>query len=140
MGPWVGAKVRWPSVWRLDFDHYVRFEERFEHTNGVNDWENGFRIRYKIGINLPINHPLIVDKTVYSVIAYEFYGEPFDQAVKFTAEATHRFDLGLGYRANVSNRYEAVMVAFDSPDDVTGKYTVANFALFLKYKHYFNWQ
>ncbi len=138
--PWVGAKLRWPSFWRLDFEHYVRFEQRFEHTNGIDDWENGFRIRYKIGTNIPINHPSVTDKTIYGVVAYEFFGIPFNQEVRFTAEATHRFDLGIGYRPNVKNRYEAVAVAFDSPDDITGKYTVANFALFLKYKRYFNWK
>ncbi|MCK5702084.1 MAG: DUF2490 domain-containing protein [Cyclobacteriaceae bacterium] len=138
--PWVGAKLRWPYFWRFNFVHYLRFEQRFEHTFNVNDWENNFRGRYKIASNIPINHGALIDKTLYGVIAYEFFTVSFGDDVRFTKAATHRFDLGMGYRQNTKVRYEAIIIAFNTLDEDTEHYSFSNFVLFLKYKRYIHWE
>ncbi len=138
--PWAGAKVRWPSFWRFDFVHYLRLEQRFRHTMGVNDWNNDFRMRYKLSSNLPINHESLTDNTIYGVLGYEFYSESFDVDVRFTRAAIHRFDGGLGFRQNVKNSYEATVVFFKARDEANNSYALSSVVLFLKYKHFINWQ
>jgi len=138
--PWVGAKLRWPYFWRFNFSQYLRFEQRFEHTMNVNDWDNSFRVRYKVSSNVPINHESIVDKTFYGVLAYEFFSSSFADDVRFTTAATHRFDLGIGYRQNIKNRFEATVVALKSLSDDNDHYSLSSGVLFLKYKRYINWE
>jgi len=138
--PWLGVKARWPNFWRFDFVNYLRFEQRFEYTVANDDWNNNFRVRYKIGSNVPINHNSLVDKTLYAAIAYEFYSESFGNDVRWTTAATHRFDFGLGYRQNIKNRYEALLVALNGRDDVTGDYSLSSVVLFLRYHRYINWE
>lgn len=138
--PWLGAKLRWPYFWRFNFSQYLRFEQRFEHTVVANDWENNFRVRYKISSNIPINHSALKDKTLYGLIAYEFLSYSFGDDIRFTSASAHRFDLGLGYRQNTKNRYEAVLLAFNSRDEPTEQYSFSDIVLFLKYKRYINWE
>ena len=136
--PWMGVKLHWPYFWRFNFAHYLRFEQRFEHTFTANDWENNFRGRYKISSNIPINHASLIDKTLYGVIAYEFFTVSFGDDVRFTTAATHRFDLGLGYNQNEKTRFEAIVIAFNTRDEDTEQYSFSSFVLFLKYKKYIN--
>jgi len=138
--PWLGVKARWPSFWRFDFVNYLRFEQGFEHTVGINDWNNNFRVRYKIGSSVPINHNSLIDNTFYTSIAYEFYSQSFANDVRWTTAATHRFDLGLGFRQNVKNRYEALLVVLNGRDDVTGEYSLSSVVFFLRYHRYINWE
>jgi hypothetical protein len=137
--PWVGGKLRWPGFWRLNFSHYLRIEQRFRHTNNINDWENNFRMRYKLSTDIPINHPSLSAKTFYGVLSYEFLSESFDVDIRFTQADVHRFDAGVGYRQNVANRYEATVVGFQARDEATNNYTLSSLVLFLKYKRYINW-
>lgn len=136
--PWVGTKLRWPYFGRFNLAHYLRIEQRFEHTFGVNNWDNNIRVRYKISSNVPINHGDLIDKTLYGVIAYEYFSVSFGDDVRFTTAATHRFDLGFGYRHNPKSRYEVLVLAFNSRDEDTEQYSFSNFILFLKYKRYIN--
>lgn len=138
--PWVGIKLRWPYVWRFNFVQYLRFEQRFEHTMNVEDWDNNFRVRYKISSNVPINHESIVDKTFYGMLGYEFFSVSFGDDIRFTTAATHRFELGLGYRQNVKNRYEALIVTLHGLSEDNDKYTLSSGILFLRYKRYINWE
>lgn len=138
--PWLGAKLRWPYFWRFNFVQYLRFEQRFEHTINVNDWDNNFRVRYKIGSNVPINHESLVDKTFYGVLAYEFFSSSFDDEIRFTTAATHRLDFGIGYRQNIRNRYEATVVALNGLSEDNKHYALSSGVLFLKYKRYINWK
>ena len=138
--PWVGAKLRWPYFWRFNFVQYMRFEQRFEHTMNVDDWDNNFRIRYKISSSIPINHGAIVDKTFYGLLAYEFFSFSFGDDIRFTTAATHRFDFGLGYRQNSKNRYEALIVALNGLSADSDRYTLSGGVLFLRYKRYINWE
>lgn len=138
--PWLGTKLRWPYVWRFNFVQYLRFEQRFEHTMNVNDWENNFRIRYKISSNVPINHESIINRTFYGVIAYEYFSSSFADDIRFTTAATHRFDFGIGYRQNIKNSYEATLVALNALSDDNNNYSFSSGVLFLKYKRYINWE
>lgn len=137
--PWLGTKVRWPSFWRVNFVHYLRFEQRFRHINNIDDWENDFRMRYKLSTSIPINHASLTDRTFYTSLAYEFFSESFDVDIRFTQADVHRFDVGLGYRQNVKNSYEAALVTFSARDENSDKYTLSSLVLFLKYKRYINW-
>ena len=137
--PWMGTKLRWPHVWRFDFVHYLRFEQRFEHTMHVDDWENNFRVRYKLGSSIPINHNSLVDNTLYGLLSYEFYSESFGNDIRFTTAAAHRYDIGFGYRQNVKNRYEALFVALNARNDDDVGYALSSAVLFLRYRRYFQW-
>ena len=138
--PWVGSKLRWPYFWRIDFVHYLRFEQRFEHTMYVNDWENNFRVRYKLSSNIPLNHESLVNKTFYGVLAYEFFSSSFGDDIRFTTASTHRFDVGLGFKHNVKNSYEAILAALNGLSEDNDHYTLSSGVLFLKYKRYINWE
>ena len=136
--PWVGIKLRWPQFWRMELVHYLRFEQRFQHTNQVGDWDNNFRVRYKISSNLPINQESLVDKTVYGVLGYEFFSTSFGDDIRFTKAATHRFDVGLGYQQNTKNRYEMLFLALNGLSEDSSHYTLSSGVLFLRYKRYIN--
>ena len=138
--PWLGAKLRWPYFWRFNFAQYIRFEQRFEHSINVHDWENNFRVRYKLSSSVPINHGSLIDRTLYGVMAYEFFSVSFGDDVRFTTAATHRFDLGLDYHQNTKNSYEAIVIAFNTRDENTERYAFSSYILFLKYKRYINWE
>ena len=138
--PWVGSKLRWPYFWRVHVVQYLRLEQRFEHTMNVKDWDMNFRMRYKVSSNVPINHASMVDKTVYGVMAYEFFSSSFADDIRFTTAATHRFDLGVGYRQNVKNSYEATLVSLHALSDDNSNYSLSSGVLFLKYKRFFNWE
>lgn len=138
--PWLGTKLRWPYVWRFNFVQYLRFEQRFEQTMNVSNWDVNFRVRYKISSNVPINKASIMDKTIYGVLAYEFFSSSFADDIRFTTAATHRFDIGLGYRQNIKNSYEATLVALNALSEDQDNYSFSSGVLFLKYKRYINWE
>ena len=138
--PWIGAKLRWPYIWRLNFVQYIRFEQRFQNTQHVDNWDNNSRIRYKISSRIPINHGSLVDKTFYAIMVYEFFSVSFGDDIRFTTAATHRIDLGIGYRQNVKNRYEASFVALNGLSEDNAHYNLSSGVLFLTYKRYINWE
>lgn len=137
--PWIGSKLRWPYFWRINFVHYLRFEQRFEHTMDVNNWENNFRVRYKVSSNISFNNASIVDNTFYGVLAYEFFSSSFGDDIRFTTASTHRFDVGLGFKQNIKNSYEAALVFLNGLSADNRYYTLSSGVLFLKYKRYINW-
>jgi hypothetical protein len=138
--PWVGAQLQWPNFGRFGFLHYLRFEQRFRHTMGVEEWDNDFRIRYRLMTNVPLNHKSMTDKTIYAQLAYEFYSNTFDVDIRFAFADIHRVDGGFGYWQNFSNRYELNLIAFHSRESSKESYALSSLVLFLKYRHFFNWQ
>jgi len=138
--PWVGTKLRWPYFWRFNFVHYLRFEQRFQHTMNIDDWDINFRVRYRIGTNVPINHQSIVDKTFYGMLSYEFFSVSFGDDIRFTTAATHRLDLGIGFRQNLKNRYEALVVMLHGLSEDNYHYALSSGVLFLRYKRFINWE
>ena len=138
--PWLGAKLRWPAFWRFDFSHYLRFEQRFQHTANVNDWDNNFRVRFKISTNIPINNSSLTSRTFYGVLGYEFFSVSFGDDIRFTTAATHRVDIGLGYRQNLKNSYEALLLALNGLSEDNGHYSLSSGVVFLRYKRFINWE
>lgn len=138
--PWVGTKLRWPYFWRFNFVQYLRFEQRFEHTMNVDNWDNNFRVRYKLSSDVPINHESIVDKTFYALVGYEFFSVSFGDDIRFTTAATHRIEFGVGFRQNLKNKYEALIVALNGLSEDNDHYTLSSGVLFLRYKRFINWE
>ena len=138
--PWLGAKLRWPSFWRINFVHYARFEQQFRHTFNEDHWDSDFRVRYKLSTNVPINHESLIDRTLYAILAYEFFSVSLDEDVLLAAADIHRVDFGLGFKHNLRNRYEAVVVAFHGRDDTTQEFGLSSLVFFLRYKRFMNWQ
>ena len=93
--PWQGVKLRWPSFWRLDFSHYMKFEERFEHLLAGTPWSTHFRIRYKLSTALPINKAAIIDHTVYLSLAYQYVSASFDKEFAHKHTDYQRYEMGL---------------------------------------------
>lgn len=137
--PWLGTLLRWPSFGRVNIIHYLRFEERFRHTLGEEEWANNARIRYRIMTNIPINHSKLEDKTWYGQLAYEFYSSTFDVDVRFATADIHRFDGGIGYFQNFTNRYELNLIAFNSRVNTGNQYEWGSLVLFFKYRRFMNW-
>lgn len=137
--PWLGTKVRWPSFWRINFVQYLRFEQRFQHIVHVDDWDNNFRVRYKISTNIPINNESVTDKTLYGVVGYEFFSVSFGVDLRFTTAATHRVDTGFGFRQNTKNSYEVLALILHGRNEETEKYNLSSLVLYLRYKRYINW-
>ena len=138
--PWVGAQLQWPKLGRFNFLHYLRFEERFRHTMSVEEWDDDFRIRYRLMTNVPLNHKSMTDKTIYAQLAYEFYSNTFDVDVRLAFADIHRLDGGFGYWQNFSNRYELNLIAFHSRVTAKDDYALSSLVLFFKYRHFFNWE
>ncbi len=137
--PWLGTKIRWPHIWRFNVVHYLRFEQRFEHTNYIHDWENNFRFRYKLGTSIPINHASIQDNTLYGILSYEFFSVSFEDDFRLATAATHRYDIGLGYRQNAKNIYEVLAITLRSRNEDQGNYSLSGMVLFLRYRRFINW-
>ncbi len=138
--PWAGAKLRWPYFWRLNFVHYLRFEERLEVIQSQKDWDSHFRFRYRLSSNVPINHAAITDGTLYGLFAYEIFSVSFGDDLRFTTAATQRFELGLGYQQNIKNRYEFVVMGYNSKAEGSDNYNFSDLVFFLKYRRFINWE
>jgi len=141
LSPWLGTKVRWPSFWRINFVHYVRFEERnrFEF-GGEEGWSNVWRMRYRLSTDIPINHASITDNTIFGIAGYEYYTNESDGEETLWLPATHRFDVGIGYSPNYRTRFEIMTVFLDTHDSVTDEFDFTSAILFLRWRQNFNWR
>ena len=97
--PWQGIKVYWPNFNRFRFQHYGRLEERF--SKDIESDESNFvlKLRYKLGMNIPINNKVITSKTFYALIGYELFFNLNGDNQEFIDDRT-RFNIGIGYRFN----------------------------------------
>ncbi len=103
--PWLGIKIIWPKIRRIDFQHFLRLEQRFQLNTGGDSWTLQTRLRYKLGTRVPINHPSIIDKTFYVPLWVEFFDYATgDLEERFASKA--RATIGLGYRFNKRWRLE----------------------------------
>ncbi len=137
--PWIGTMLRWPTFGRVTILNYLRFEERYRHTIGEDNWDQNARLRYRVMTNIPINNPSFKDKTWYGQLAYEFYSSTFDVDVRFATADIHRFDGGIGYWQNFNNRYELNVIAFNSRADNGNEFKMGSLVLFFKYRRFMNW-
>jgi hypothetical protein len=140
ISPWMGIKVRWLSIGRLNFVHYVRLEERNRLSIGVEDgWGSVFRWRYRLGTDIPLNHPTVTDKTFFGIAAYEYFSNESGDTESIWLPATHRFDVGVGYSPDIRTRFEILTVLLDTHDSDTDDFDFTGAVLFLRWKQNFNW-
>jgi hypothetical protein len=141
LSPWLGTKLRWPSFWRMNFVHYIRAEERNRlELGGEDSWTNVWRLRYRLGTEIPLNHAAITDNTFYGIAAYEYFSNETGSTETFLIPATHRFDIGIGYSPGYRTRYEVIAVFLDTHDEATDKFDFTSAILFLRWRQNFNWQ
>lgn len=89
---YVGVKFRWPSLKRVYFTHYTRFEQRFERLMDSDVRENTPRFRYRLSAKIRLLKPAINDFYI------PLHAEIFMNAGKglYFNEVT-RLTFGLGY-------------------------------------------
>ena len=97
--PWQGIRVNWPNFSRFRLYQYGRMEERF--SKDIESDVNNFilKLRYKLGMNIPINNQVITSKTFYGLIGYELFFNIGGGNQEFIDDRT-RFNIGVGYRFN----------------------------------------
>lgn len=83
------------TIGRVSVQHRYRFEQRFIESNFK------LRFRYFLSLNVPLNHPTVIDKTLYLSAYNEIFlnttGNPFDR---------NRLYGGVGYRLSKTLRLE----------------------------------
>lgn len=84
------------SIGRVNLQHRFRLEERF-----FEDQDLQFRLRYFLGLNIPINNGSLVDQTFYG----SFYNEFFINGEKEYFDR-NRLLAGIGYKYNNKVKFE----------------------------------
>ena len=109
--PWQGVKVHWPTLGRFNFDHYGRFEQRFNHFIGGNEeWSSVLRSRYRLNIIFPINNSGIFDRTLYMRVNAELFWN-LGKSIEERYVNKNRYAMGIGYRFNRKWRLEMYYLA-----------------------------
>lgn len=107
--PWQGIKVKWPNIKRYKFVHFLRLEERQSYNLDNNGGNFVLKLRYRFGIDIPLNNKVISVGTFYIPVRAELF---FDLSGT-NAEATNdkfRVDTGVGYRVNQQLRLRLLYV------------------------------
>ena len=111
---WQGIKIHWPNLGRFSFDHYARIEQRFNHSIGIIEpWSFALRSRYRLNVVFPLNHPGIIDKTLYMRINTEFFWY-IGKSITERFVNKNRYCMGIGYRFNKKLRFEIYYLAEQS--------------------------
>jgi hypothetical protein len=112
--PWQGMIVHWPSLGRFSFDHYAKFEQRFNRSIGSKEqWSSVLRSRYRLNVIFPINHPGIIDKTLFVKINAELFWN-IGKSIEERYVNKDRYSIGMGYRFNRNWRLEVYYLAEQS--------------------------
>jgi hypothetical protein len=112
--PWQGVQVHWPSLGRFNFDHYARFEQRFNHSIGSTEpWSFALRSRYRLNVTFPLNHPGIIDKTLFMRVNTELFWD-MGKGITERFVTKNRYTMGIGYRFNLKWRLELYYLAEQS--------------------------
>lgn len=112
--PWQGVKVHWPSLGRFNFDHYGRLEQRFNRFVGpVGHWSSVLRGRYRLNVIFPINHPGIIDNTLFIRLNAEIFWN-MGKSIAERYVNKNRYAMCLGYRFNLNWRLELYYLAEQS--------------------------
>lgn len=112
--PWQGVKVHWPTLGRFSFDHYGRLEQRFNRSTGpFEHWSSVLRGRYRLNVIFPINHPGIIDNTLFVRLNAEIFLNMGRSIVERFVNK-NRYAMCLGYRFNPNWRLEVYYLAEQS--------------------------
>lgn len=101
--PWQGVLFSWPSIDRFRFKNYIRLEERFVTDIGINYNNFILKLRYKIGLAIPLNNDRIIPKTFYIPVSFEMFFNLVFEEQPINNDRV-RFELGLGYMINDKTR------------------------------------
>lgn len=101
--PWQGFKLNWPNYKRFKIYNYMRLEQRFVDQLDEDGYSFSMKLRYKIGVNIPINNPTITVGTFYIPINFEVFANLALINQELTSDR-NRSAIGLGYRYNKSTR------------------------------------
>lgn len=118
------------QVGRIQLAHRGRLEQRFlgvldpSYTDGrkITKWNYLNRVRYQVRATLPLNNPVLQDKTLYAAAFDElFIG--FGKSINANIFDQNRFGLQLGYRLNKRFSLEAGYFnqILQQPQPVSGK-------------------
>ncbi len=102
--PWQGIIYSPGVLWRLYADFKIQMEERFVRNNETKAFEERWLIRPKINLNMPINNPLLGDKTWFM----NFFSERFIDISNNLSQSFQdrtRISLGTGYRINTKSTW-----------------------------------
>jgi hypothetical protein len=112
--PWQGIKVHWPILGRFSFDHYARFEQRFNRSIGSTEqWSSVLRSRYRLNVIIPINNTGIIDKTLFVRVNAELFWD-MGKSIEERFVNKNRYTMGIGYRFNPKWRLELYYLAEQS--------------------------
>jgi len=101
--PWQGVLLSLPNIDRFHFKNYIRLEERFVTAIGLNYNNFILKLRYKIGLAIPLNNFKIIPKTFYIPVSFEmFFNLAFEEQPINNDRL--RFEVGLGYMINEKTR------------------------------------
>jgi hypothetical protein len=123
---WVDFLLLKHSTGRFNFEHRGRMEQRFIPS----DYQN--RLRYRLQLNLPVNHTKMSDKTIFLSAYNEFFvgeNDPHWEKNKFWTAAGYRvnenfsFQMGnvimtdIKKQSKISKNYLVFMIVYN----LTGK-------------------
>lgn len=99
---WVHLNTKFQEN-RFHFSQRLRFENRAINLFNANMSKNGFvwkyRLRYKLAVNVPINHNRLIDNTLFVSLSDEIFMNFFNQNKYFDQ---NWFYAGFGWRFNKS--------------------------------------
>ena len=118
--PWQGVMVNWPNFGRYRFYQYARTEQRFSRQTDA-PFNFVFKLRYKLGIKIPIGNTIIEEKTYYIQSGLELFFDLTDDNVEQSNDRV-RFDAGVGYRIkenlDIKVRYTLQQIFNNTSEDL----------------------
>lgn len=97
--PWQGYRLGWPNINRFRIYHYARLEERMVYGLEGDDFAFTLKLRYKLGVDIPIANTTIKPGTFYIPISLELFANLAIENEE-AASDRNRIEVGLGYRYN----------------------------------------
>lgn len=126
---WLGARALWPEMRstkrRFSLRHLLRFEQRWLDRSGESGTEFGLRLRYRIGVGIPLNSSVIGAKTLYLPLGGEIFYDIGDETAEFLA-ARVRLGTGLGYVFGDNWALEFRYMAQRSRDTILNQFTITD--------------
>lgn len=103
---WQGIRTETKIMSHVNWNNFVRLEERWFFASGLQDFR--LRFRYLTGFTILLNHTTLVAKTCYLPIAFELFEDLNDH--QFFIHRTRIYS-GFGYVMNTHNRIELFYIA-----------------------------
>ena len=136
--PWLGARVYWPQIGRVAFDHYLRTEWR-----NTLDFDDGakssiIRPRFRSRVTVPFNHPKIQDETWYGKASIELF-QKAGKEVEERYSDRYRIEGGIGYALTKNDRFEVYYGLQRSRNTTSGDFNKINHFFKIRFIQRFNY-